>query len=136
MRTGSALFLLTVALSTASVAAPVIGLPGPRTVSVTPHIVDIGIDASGLAGLPTPMPSGGGLQLLTRPRSVPRFATVALTWRDTSDGPVAAGSSLKINPDGRSVAADLPSGLSVRTGTHRSWTPWRGGVSLTSGDPA
>jgi hypothetical protein len=101
MRFAPALVLVTLAASTASVAAPV-GLPGrPAADGVAPRVVQIGLGAADLLGSPTVG------DLLTTTRSTAPFSLLGLTW----SGPFG------------SPAADLP--LEVRTHTRGGWTAWQ-----------
>jgi hypothetical protein len=80
MRIAPALVLLTLAMCTASVAAP-IGLPGRGSDGVTPRVVQLGLGPEDLLGSPVG-------DLLTGVRSVAGFSMLGLTWSGAADLPL------------------------------------------------
>ena len=96
MRTTPALLVLTLAASTASVAAPVVGLPGGASAhAVAPKIVEVALPADELAG-----------RILGAEHSAASFSLIGLTWARPATG----------------AEPDLD--LSVRTRHDGAWTDW------------
>ncbi|GAA0604887.1 N-acetylmuramoyl-L-alanine amidase [Sporichthya brevicatena] len=109
MRLAPTLLVLTLAASTASVAAPVVELPG----RVSAHVVEPRISE-----VPLVLPAGLSAGATTlAPIPAPAFALLGLTW----DRPVP-GASVAGAPDGHD--SDVGPQLSVRTRADGTWSDW------------
>ncbi|HUR74191.1 MAG TPA: N-acetylmuramoyl-L-alanine amidase [Sporichthya sp.] len=108
MRTTPAILILTLAASTASIAAPVVGLPGGASAhAVEPKIVEIALAPAEFIGATLPADVTGVRQRLLSPANfTAAFSMIGLTW----DGPV--------QPVERGFD------LSVRTRHGGAWTAW------------
>ncbi len=110
MRTTPALLVLTLAASTASVAAPVVGLPGgPSAHAVEPTIREVALPAADLTPAAVPAGTAGATQRLLGPADVSAaFSLIGLTW-DRPRGATAVEHGVEFG---------------VRTRTGGVWTDW------------
>ncbi len=110
MRTTPALLIITLAASTASIAAPVIGLPGGVSAhAVEPGIVDVALAPAALTERRLPAEATDVAERLLSPANfTDTFSMIGLTW----DGAAAP-------------TDDEGFTLSVRTRQDKAWTPWQ-----------
>ncbi|MBA3742830.1 N-acetylmuramoyl-L-alanine amidase [Sporichthya sp.] len=109
MRITPALLILTLAASTASVAAPVVGLPGGASAhAVEPKIVEISLAPAELTERALPAEVTGVRERLLSPANFTEaFSLIGLTWDKPTVEPVEHGFE-----------------LSVRTRHDGAWTAW------------
>ena len=113
MRMTPALVVMTLAASTASIAVPVMSLPGRGPHAVRAEVVDLAFARTDLTDRQLPKAVHGVAQRVLTPAEFTKkpFSMVGLTWDAASAPDPASG-------------AEMPFELSVRTRSHGTWSAW------------